>query len=95
MKTFELDFVQLQIAIANIAASMYLLIVSKGTGRFVREKIIKVKTSAFNEGFQTLKLQTCSMGFTSSVKGIQSFEKRERNRKSILHSLLIPESGCV
>ena len=84
MKTFELDFVQLQIAIANIAASMYLLIVSKGTGRFVREKIIKVKTSAFNEGFQTLKLQTRSMGFTSSVKGIQSFEKREIGNQSCI-----------
>ena len=81
MKTFELDFVQLKIAIANIAASLYLLIVRKGTGRFVkREKSSKVETSAFNEGFQTLKLQTRSMGFTSSVKGIQSFEKREREK---------------
>jgi len=54
---------------------MYLLIVSNGTVRFVKKKSSKVKTSAFNEGFQTLKLQTaCSRGFTIVVKGIQSCE---------------------
>jgi len=70
----ELDFEHSQVkANANIAAFVYLLIVSKGT--FCEEKSSKVKTSAFNEGFQTLKLQTtCSRGFTIVVKGIQSCE---------------------
>jgi len=71
----KLDFVHSQVqAIANVAASMCLLSVSKGTESFVK-KSSKVKTSAFNEGFQTLKLQTaCSRGFTIVVKGIQSCE---------------------
>jgi len=64
----ELDFVHSQAqAIANLAAFMYLLIVSKSTGSFVKESS-KVKTSAFNEGFHTLKLQAaCIGGFTKSV----------------------------
>jgi len=50
----ELDFVHSQAqAIANLAAFMYLLIVSKSTGSFVKESS-KVKTSAFKEGFHTL-----------------------------------------
>ena len=55
----ELYFVHSQAkAIANIAAFVvYLLIVRKGTGRFVKKNHTKLKPLHLMEGFQTLKLR--------------------------------------